>query len=154
MSFVLDTSQRQHASHAVKGSARRALEHAAISQKAVAIRCQVDGATMSRWLDDAHAESIPLWALQFWTAEAGPRLFLDVAAKCGFEVSLAAPPTGDTLAPLTGMLAGQAGRAIQQLVQVLEDGQVTVSEAQALLPDLQKLKTTVDTLTARVGGVQ
>lgn len=154
MSFVLDTQQRQHATHAVKGSARRALEHAAISQKAVAIRCQVDGATMSRWLDDAHSESIPLWALPFWTSEVGPELFLTVATRCGFDVSLAHASTTDTLAPLTGMLAGHAGRAIQQLVQVLEDGHVTVSEAQALLPDLQKLKATVDTLTARVGGVQ
>lgn len=159
MSITPPIGQRQPA-HAIdpqrkalKRVLRHALDEAGIPQKALAIECGVDSALVCRWLSD-HDQDVP-GPIHFpaITRELGPALIEWLNVRCGYD-PYEPPHETAGLPDLTGSLAAQGGKAVQQLIQALADGNLSTDERAALQPDLYRLRATLNGILDHVGRAQ
>ena len=153
-----ETAQRQTAHpidpqrKALKRVLKRALDDAGLPQKALALACGKDSALISRWLNENEPDVPGPLDFPVITRELGFELIEWLNVRCEYEPGVHAE-VAQGLPVLTGLLAGQAGRTVQQLIQALEDGTVTLEERALLHPDLYRLRGTLDGILGHVGGV-
>jgi len=136
---------------ALKRVLKRALDDAGLPQKALALECGKDPALICRWLNE-HEPDVPV-PLDFpaITRELGFGLIEWLNIRCGYEPG-AHVMDAQGLPVLTGCLSAQSGKAVQQLIQALEDGSISAEERTLLQPDLYRLRGTLDGILGHVGG--
>jgi hypothetical protein len=156
MSVVPSPSHRQSGHpidpqrKAIKRVLRRALDEFDVPQKALAAECGVDTSLVCRWLSDLEPDLPSVLHLPAITREVGPGFLEWINLRCHFE-TMPPPHEPAGLPALTGSLAAQGGKAVQQLIQALADGNLSTDERAALQPDLYRLRATLNGILDHVG---
>ena len=125
------------------------------NQKALAIATNTDEGALSRMLSAKCEDTFPLHKLPAQVLEHGPGLMEYVALQCGgvYHHGETLPAIPDDPLSLAGLIAIQAGKSVQQIIQdARSDNEWTALERQDAIPGLRKLIAVATSLLQEAEG--
>lgn len=121
--------------------------------------CEVDNAVLARWLlvdeklvRDLRKGEKPLTLGRVY--QLPPALREETLRRASARFSKVVPIGAATAEAQANVCVGRFGEMLGELASALRDGRIDAAEADALMPQVRKVRDALDALTARLDGVR